>query len=214
MNFKLSYDIEVITKLDQLKKIEKEWHQLYENTAEKNFFFSYDWIVGWSQAFLGKNKLFILAVHQNDQLVGLAPFYIIKKFNLRVVQFLGLKGVNGENVTILATKELFSQVIEKIFCFLLKNKNDWDAMSFYGVRGNSLFQEELMTNCASFMKQTKIISTMLGVALLFISKIVGMDISQKNQKAFVKRIGKQKSYSVSAMFQLLVSPILSIIPKL
>jgi CelD/BcsL family acetyltransferase involved in cellulose biosynthesis len=157
-------EVEVIDQLTKLPSLKDEWDRVNQGAVDSSPFSSYAWITTWAECYLGRNELRIVIVRRDGKLVGVAPFYLTSKFGIRILRLLGLKEVNGECVNFLIEPGLEEDVGYAIFDALLNSVGHWDAMSFYGVRSNSMLQQLLFTNGPQLLKETKVITSMLGIA--------------------------------------------------
>jgi len=157
-------EIDVIKDLDTLRSIKDEWDTLNLCSKDGSPFSSHDWITTWCENFLDRNKLFVVQARKDGKLIGLLPFYITSKFNLTIIQLLGLKEVNGECVNLIIKQGLENKVGPLILDTLFELPENWDAISLYGIRTNSLFHNILFSTNTKLLRNTKIVSSMLGPA--------------------------------------------------
>jgi CelD/BcsL family acetyltransferase involved in cellulose biosynthesis len=82
------YELALLRSRDSLSDLEAEWRQLYEYSAPRNPFLSYDWTRAcWETHGQGSDP-FILTARANGRLVGLAPLCIEKGAGFRIVRFM------------------------------------------------------------------------------------------------------------------------------
>ena len=157
-------EIDVIKDLGTLKSIKDEWDTLNLCSKDGSPFSSHDWITAWCENYLDRNKLFVVQARKDGKLIGLLPFYITSKLNLTIIQLLGLKEVNGECVNLIIKQGLENKVGPLILDTLFELPENWDAISLYGIRTNSLFHNILFSTNSKLLQNTKIVSSMLGPA--------------------------------------------------
>ena len=138
--------IETITDLEQFRALRPDWDALADSP-----FASHLWLETWAEQFLGANRLHVLLARRDGKLVGAAPLFVTQQFGLTVLQFIGMKNVNGELVSFMFGE---AEVGRELFAALLAAR--WDAISAYGIRSSApLFVTQ---------NQCKVISTSVGTA--------------------------------------------------
>lgn len=97
------------------------WNELLARSLSNNFFLSWDWIRQWWLTFSRKtDRLVILALMDNGEIVGLAPFYIrtvrlFRAYPVRRLMFIGTQE-DGEGDVCSDYMDIFCQQgLEKIF---------------------------------------------------------------------------------------------------
>lgn len=72
-----SIDVDVITTDEEFDRLKPAWNDLLNRPkVAAHIFQTFDWQRLWWKYFGGNNKLNILTVWKNDDLIGIAPFYI------------------------------------------------------------------------------------------------------------------------------------------
>ncbi len=161
---KSQIDLLLVDSLPGLYSLKHEWDGLVSNMEDSSPFCSHEWIFRWAETFLGKNELQIILARKDGELVGFAPLYMTSYYGLRVLQLLGLKEVNGECVSFIIQHELEDVVAPDIFRAIIDLPTRWDAVSFYGIRSNSNMQRLLFVHGLPLMKETKCLTSLLGLA--------------------------------------------------
>ncbi|SYZ73065.1 hypothetical protein TRIP_C21180 [Candidatus Zixiibacteriota bacterium] len=65
--------IRVIDNLDEFKSLEVEWEELLTHYPGRNPFLTFEWMLAWLEIFGKEVRLFVIAVHQDEKLCGIAP---------------------------------------------------------------------------------------------------------------------------------------------
>ena len=156
--------VEVIDQLAKLPPLQEEWDRLNQCAADSSPFSSHAWITTWAECYLSRHEPRVVIVRKDGRLVGVAPFYLTSQFGIRILRLLGLKEVNGECVNLLIEPGLEEVVGSVLFDTLLDSAGHWDAMSFWGVRSNSALHHLLFASGSRLLKETKAITSMLGIA--------------------------------------------------
>ncbi len=117
-----------------------EWRKLFEKADMISPMLTWEWCFSWWESYkklLAPCELYVLAVRDdNDELLGVAPFYILtaKKYGLRVrsIMFLGT-GEPEEHETCSELLDIISvddkrAVVADMVAEYLQNDNDWDEL--------------------------------------------------------------------------------------
>lgn len=72
--------IQRINTLEGFYSLHEKWNALLNESPANSFFLRWEWLLRWWEAYKeDKHNLCILLVFKGDELIGIAPFYIIKK---------------------------------------------------------------------------------------------------------------------------------------
>jgi len=88
------YRISIIESMDTWEEISDSWNKLLQQSRSDTIFLTWEWLYTWGKHYLGKDRsLFILVVYENNEITGIAPWYINSfkygPFRLRQIEFLG-----------------------------------------------------------------------------------------------------------------------------
>ena len=123
---------EVITDFGQLESLFPEWQRLWETDRRAEIFQTPAWAKAWWRAFASECSLCVVAVYDNEELVGIAPF--VKRAD--TVQFLGTPQADyadiicEENRTLDVVSAALDTLIERV---------RWDECSFQHLARHSRF---------------------------------------------------------------------------
>jgi len=139
------YTIRVISGLEELEALSEPWTDLLkETTSADNIFMTWEWQYTWAKHYLGKNKLFTLLVYKsNDQLVGIAPFYIrrtgpLGALTLREIRFLGSEGVGSAYLDFIVPEKHKQMALSEIYRHLhQEGAGSWDILTLSDVPAES-----------------------------------------------------------------------------
>jgi CelD/BcsL family acetyltransferase involved in cellulose biosynthesis len=67
--------IESLDSLDALEALEPEWRALWERDVSATPFESSDWLLPWTRHMWGGGRIYVIAVRDGRELVGLAPLF-------------------------------------------------------------------------------------------------------------------------------------------
>lgn len=137
--------VSVINSHDQLQRLAPQWNTLLEDSVSGSFFLTWEWQSAWAECFLGNGRrLFVLAVRENETLVGVAPFYLDRKKHgpmiLREVRFLGSPEAGSDYLEVFSRKGREKAVADAIYDFLLgEAKGAWDLVRLEDIPADALF---------------------------------------------------------------------------
>ncbi len=89
--------IQRINTLEGFCSLHEKWNVLLAESPTNSFFLRWEWLYNWWKVYKeDEHNLCVLLVFKGDELIGIAPFYIIKKnwknmFAIRRLMFLGTK---------------------------------------------------------------------------------------------------------------------------
>ncbi|MEH6591599.1 MAG: GNAT family N-acetyltransferase [Halioglobus sp.] len=86
-SIKNNYTFELVNTEEGLAALTTDWAILYEKVVPKNPFLTCDWSLAWREDLGAAPSPFILLVWCKDELVGLAPLRLEKKWGLRLLRF-------------------------------------------------------------------------------------------------------------------------------
>lgn len=102
--------------------LEDSWNSLYDSVDTATLFSSWDWLYTWWEVYAkcDLRDLFILCFYENDQLVGIAPFQIERKYPHTYIQ--------GRTLRFLASGECLKDNVATPFVDLLILPGHEDAV--------------------------------------------------------------------------------------
>ena len=127
---------------------------LYEKSRQSTIFSSWDWMFTWWEVYedLINTKLTLLCLYKDNNLVGIAPFQIIKTYPKCLVQgktlcFMGTGEPKGNEVVsefldFIVEPGMETEMINSVSEYLIKYKNKWDFADF-----EFLLKDALILKC-------------------------------------------------------------------
>ena len=100
VNQRHAVKIQRISAPEEFYSLQDKWNALLAASPANNFFLRWEWLWAWWKAYKEENyELCILLIYRGDDLIGIAPFYIVHKswrnlFSYRRLMFLGTKEGN------------------------------------------------------------------------------------------------------------------------
>ncbi len=130
------YSIKKVTDLCEFDNLKAVWDTLAEKQGAPMPFLCFDWFKMWLEHFLGNNKLLVLLVYKGDQLVAVAPFFLLrekfKSISVKKIELIGnayspirnfiFNGLNTEEKR---------KCILYTFDYLFKELSGWDIIDLY-----------------------------------------------------------------------------------
>ena len=139
------YKVTIISSLDEWKKLSVIWNSLLKKSASNTIFLTWEWLFAWAECFLHENRrLFIIGVYRNDELVGIAPWYISytshKLFSMKQIKFLGSPEAGSDYLDVIAIRGKELEVAEHLYQVLFhRERSSWDCLNFSDILSHSLF---------------------------------------------------------------------------
>jgi hypothetical protein len=139
------FRIKVIYSFDQWEKLSTEWNDLLSQSSSNTIFLTWEWLFSWAECFLkGKRKLFIITVYEENELIGIAPWYIedmrFNIFTLKKIGFLGTPEAGSDYLNVFIKKGKEKEVTLRIYNYLLHEVPSlWDCLWLRDIPSDSLF---------------------------------------------------------------------------
>jgi hypothetical protein len=140
-----AYKINIIDGMNKWEGMSSQWNDLLSQSSANTIFLTWEWLRSWAECFFNNNrKLFIILVYRDNELVGVAPFYIQytlhKFFTLKQIEFLGAPEAGSDYLDVFIKKGQEKDVTSCIYDFLLKEvPSMWDCLLLRDIPADSLF---------------------------------------------------------------------------
>src|SRR3989344_3878083 len=140
-----NYTVTVIDSMEAMGALSGPWNNLLMQSRSNTIFLTWEWLYTWAECFLRDGrKLFVLLVHDKDELVGIAPWYInlIKfgPFKLKQVEFLGAPETASDYLDVFTKERKEKDVALVIYHFLLgEASNKWNILRLRDIPSDSFF---------------------------------------------------------------------------
>lgn len=137
--------VTVIESNEDWHELAPRWSALLEVSESASIFLTWEWLMAWADCCLGEDRtLFILAVKDEDNLDGIAPFYIEQKrcgpLPLRTVRFLGAPEAGSDYLDVFARRGREKAVANALYDFLMgEGKSRWDIVHLQNIPADALF---------------------------------------------------------------------------
>lgn len=139
------YRISVIDSLEEFKGIQTAWSELLSASRSNTIFLTWEWLYSWAETYLDHGRrLFIIAVYDEDELVGIAPWYFDTErfavFKLRKLEFLGSPEADSDYLDVIIKKGREKKVARCLYDFIFTERaRAWDCFSLRDIPAGSLF---------------------------------------------------------------------------
>ena len=138
IKIKGEYSIKVIDNVKEFSELGDIWNSLAFQQGFYEPFLSFEWFEIWLKHFLEDNKLLILLLYKNDELVTIAPFLRkeekFKGINVRKIEFIGNLYSPIQTFFFQETNnELKEKQIDIVLQFLRQINNSWDVIDLHSV---------------------------------------------------------------------------------
>jgi CelD/BcsL family acetyltransferase involved in cellulose biosynthesis len=115
----------LVTLTEDLDALQAEWSTLFDSDPTATPFSSFQWASAWCRHWSAGGSPWVLAVHEEERLVGLAPLMLRRRGRLRLLNGLGA-GV-GNYWDVLAAPEDRERVLVAVAGALRQRSSEWDA---------------------------------------------------------------------------------------
>lgn len=139
------FQISIINSVSDWEGLSKQWKELLAKSNSDTIFLSWEWLFSWAECYLNENrKLFVLAVYDDGELIGIAPWYINhvhgKLFTLKQIEFLGTPDAGSDYLDVFIKKGKEKEVTTTMYNFLLNDAASyWDCIKLNDIPANSQF---------------------------------------------------------------------------
>lgn len=153
--------ITIIENLSDWLGLSKEWNDLLAQSRSNTIFLTWEWLIAWTEVFLGKDrKLFILAVYEGNQLIGMAPWCIRHEgyfsSSMRTIECLGIPEAASDYLDVFAKCGKEKTVARQLYDFLQRLTSTWDRIVLKDISSNSLFLLHFMNKMEEEGKYTEL----------------------------------------------------------
>ncbi|HEX2643998.1 MAG TPA: GNAT family N-acetyltransferase, partial [Thermoanaerobaculia bacterium] len=123
----LSFDVEEVTRLEDLEAVRGEWAALCDRCPGITPFQRPEWLIAWWRAFQPAEPWVVL-LRRGGRLVGLAPFLFYENGGERTAAFLG--GGVSDSMDVVLDPEIRGAAAEALFGLLAERADRWRLCDF------------------------------------------------------------------------------------
>jgi CelD/BcsL family acetyltransferase involved in cellulose biosynthesis len=146
-----AYRVVQVLSTEQWKEHARAWNELLRQSKADTVFLTWEWLYSWAETYAAPDReLFILMVYWEDELVGIAPWYL-RHFRqgglpVRQIQFLGTPEAGSDYLDVIIRKGQEQKVTLFLYDYLLHEvPGQWDSCVFQDLSSNSLFLLHLLS---------------------------------------------------------------------
>ncbi len=90
VNRHANIQVERIASISRLMEIGGKWKVLLQQSKAKEIFLTPEWITSWWKVFGTSGELYVLTIWADNDLIGVAPLYKVRRGIFRQLAFIGL----------------------------------------------------------------------------------------------------------------------------
>lgn len=145
LNVMNGYRAVLMNSTDQWVETRTAWNGLLSQSGADTIFLTWEWLFSWGENFLDADRsLFIVMVYKDDELVGIAPWYVqhLRRgaFAVKQLRFLGAPDAGSDYLDVIIKKGQEQKVADFLHEYLLTEVRDqWDSCLLEDLPSNSLF---------------------------------------------------------------------------
>ncbi|RVU85962.1 GNAT family N-acetyltransferase [Leucothrix sargassi] len=192
--------VECIQDTAAFSALKNNWNNLVEHSIHPQPFLLWEWMYTWWEVYQQADyELLILAVHENDELVALAPFYIdnanwLMRGRLRM---LGEGEAREDEVVshypdVIALESHRKQTIDALVGYLLSHEHKWTLGQFRFMLGNSILCEMQQQLSKAFDHYTVSSSQSYAIQLPPTPEEYVNSLSRSMRKQFRSRLNRME----------------------
>ncbi|GEM_PF-4083786 len=118
--------IRVVKSEIEFNELKSAWDELFQSNPNHTPYQSWEWNFTWWKYFGAPERLRLLVAEEDGRLIGIAPFFLRKKFYgwpLRHLGFIGQKRTDYLDFVVRAGAE--ANFFQQLFEYLQENKSEW-----------------------------------------------------------------------------------------
>jgi CelD/BcsL family acetyltransferase involved in cellulose biosynthesis len=128
-----------VTSTEEFARLGPEWHDLLASAGRENVFLMFEWMFTWWRHFGRGHQLALIVVRAGGSVIGIAPFYIKRRFSLaRCLVFLADDYAGSDHLDLVAAPGCEAPVVAEVASMLLARKRAFDYIELGEVGKESL----------------------------------------------------------------------------
>ncbi|OGW36516.1 MAG: hypothetical protein A2010_12880 [Nitrospirae bacterium GWD2_57_9] len=145
MQAEQEYRIGIVDTREAWEGMAGAWNALLRSSRADTVFLSWEWLFSWADSFLvAGRRLFIVTVHQGQELIGVAPWYLNRVsrnlVNFDQLEFLGSPEAGSDYLDVILKEGREQEVTEQLYQFLFRDgRMFWDCLLLRDIPSDSLF---------------------------------------------------------------------------
>lgn len=176
------FSLKVSKNLGELPITPGEWNQLVSQNEVNTVFQTWEWFESWWNVFGPDNRLYIISVHQHQEVVGIASLMIEGRFS-RTVKFVGDGKADYCDFIVKASAK--SWVLGAMLEQIVRDAHLWDSVTLNNIPEESSTHDLLKEACVG--RRIWLASRVLHVCPAVVEEGDGEEISKRIKKATLTR---------------------------
>lgn len=128
VNRHANIQVERIASISRLMEIGGKWKVLLQQSKAKEIFLTPEWITSWWKVFGTSGELYVLTIWADNDLIGVAPLYKVRRGIFRQLAFIGLPD-HSDRVDFIY-KEGYEEKCMRACLDYLNENVEWDVLKF------------------------------------------------------------------------------------
>jgi CelD/BcsL family acetyltransferase involved in cellulose biosynthesis len=133
--------VDIIDNVKRFNALSEDWNRLA--LKEGTIFQTWEWSWHWWQANKRGKRLFIVALYDDDKLIGLAPLYMALTYYGLPLKVISILGTNGTDYLDFLIDDDSSESLTKIIDVIQDDKR-WDALDIHQIAEGNTLSDELL----------------------------------------------------------------------
>ncbi len=129
------YTVRVERSFSALSVTPEQWDALLEESISPYIFLRYWWLYCWVKAFQADDKIFIITIHRNDQVIGIAPLMIERLWycgiSCRALQFLAT--AEGDYLDLICREIDLPYIAGCVVQTIARLRDEWDIVQLSNI---------------------------------------------------------------------------------
>lgn len=197
--------VEIIASLEKIQDMSSAWNGLLAKSGSNTIFLTHEWMTSWIECFMNDQcQLFVLAVYDRQELVGVAPWYIRRRrcgpVLFRQIEFVGTPEAGSDYLDVFIKRGREKDVAQSLYHFILEEaSSEWDVLMLHDLRSDSLF---LLHFANRILEQGKYLELTHGsfCPIVFLPKtadafLMGLSAHRRSQfKRYLKLLNQDQGF--------------------
>lgn len=138
-----------IAKDAEFAALREPWRSLTEGQPQISVFLSWEWQYYWWKNYGARRELYLLAVSEEDQFIGLLPLYLQREstgfgIHAKVLRPIGTgSDTSPDYLGCVAAVDYQSKVVDACLGYLELHRDDWDAVLFSDHLASNMLAQHL-----------------------------------------------------------------------
>lgn len=124
-----SMTVTIVREAEAFRSLRSEWNALLTNSESDTIFLRWEWLYTWWEVYGEENKLFIVTVRKDANLIGVAPLFVTNHaLFFRKFKFLGANLVCSDYLDFILLKNQEEAILQEIIHCIIGHHEEWDLL--------------------------------------------------------------------------------------